>query len=440
MRKASADRSAALAGAFADLGGPRDWEYRRVSERGTRYRLFEYPAMMVPAMQAEILSRIKRAAPDTRRVLDPFCGSGTVLAQAMLAGLDSRGEDINPLAVLVSRVRTSATSPALLEDAGSRVLAAATRQVPAHDFDGILKWFRPTAIEQLSGLRAAIAKEPALSSRRFLWVVLAEVIRRTSNSRSSTFKLYERPRQTLDSLPQPSPLFKVVLERNLAEHGAFVSELRSRGRLRRGGLTVVAEAHVADARGSRSDTYDLVLTSPPYGDNRTTVPYGQASYLPLNWIVLEDIEPGCDRTVVDSTHEIDRRSLGGSLPRGNIRDLAAALEQRSPSLGMTLSALADHPRDRAQRVWAFTRDLDSALSSISNRVQTAGIVAMTLGSRRVGGLVVPLPEIVSELLRVHRFIPVATINRPIPMKRMAHRNLIAETMASERVVVYSRAA
>src|SRR5208283_3432339 len=54
---------------------------------------------------------------------------------------------------------------------------------------------------------------------------------------------------------------------------------------------------------------DLLVTSPPYGDNRTTVPYGQHSYLPLQWIDLSDIVAGLDNSCLSTTHEIDRRSL-----------------------------------------------------------------------------------------------------------------------------------
>lgn len=36
--------------------------------------------------------------------------------------------------------------------------------------------------------------------------------------------------------------------------------------------------------------FDVILTSPPYGDNHTTVTYGQYSYLPLSWIDLKDID------------------------------------------------------------------------------------------------------------------------------------------------------
>ena len=38
------------------------------------------------------------------------------------------------------------------------------------------------------------------------------------------------------------------------------------------------------------DIHDLLVTSPPYGDNTSTVPYGQYSYLPLQWIDLHDID------------------------------------------------------------------------------------------------------------------------------------------------------
>ena len=40
-------------------------------------------------------------------VFDPFMGSGGVLLESMLCGINSVGFDINPLAVLISRVKTT---------------------------------------------------------------------------------------------------------------------------------------------------------------------------------------------------------------------------------------------------------------------------------------------------------------------------------------------
>ena len=42
-------------------------------------------------------------------------------------------------------------------------------------------------------------------------------------------------------------------------------------------------------RANGDSLYDLLVTSPPYGDNRTTVPYGQHAFLPLQWVELSDI-------------------------------------------------------------------------------------------------------------------------------------------------------
>ncbi len=59
--------------------------------------------------------------------------------------------------------------------------------------------------------------------------------------------------------------------------------------------------------------YDLLISSPPYGDNATTVTYGQFSYLPLQWIDLDDINESVDKELLNLQNKIDSSSLGGSL-------------------------------------------------------------------------------------------------------------------------------
>ena len=83
--------------------------------------------------------------------------------------------------------------------------------------------------------------------------------------------------------------------------------------------------------------YDVVVTSPPYGNNATTVPYGQYSYLPLQWIDLADIGDDVNAEFLRTTHEIDRRSLGGSrrVPPESLEGVLKA----SPALGRLLKRL-----------------------------------------------------------------------------------------------------
>ena len=66
--------------------------------------------------------------------------------------------------------------------------------------------------------------------------------------------------------------------------------------------------------------FNLLVTSPPYGDNQTTVTYGQFSYLPLQWIPFEDIDESIELDYLKTTQEIDSKSLGGQI-RNNIKDI-----------------------------------------------------------------------------------------------------------------------
>jgi len=63
-----------------------------------------YPAKMVPQIAREIIRRFTK---EKALVLDPFCGSGTVLLEALIAGRNGIGIDTNPLACLIARAKTT---------------------------------------------------------------------------------------------------------------------------------------------------------------------------------------------------------------------------------------------------------------------------------------------------------------------------------------------
>src|SRR5580692_10167120 len=81
-----------------------------------------YPARMHPATARVLVELVGDAAPRSAPVVDPFCGSGTVLVEARAAGLRAIGVDLNPLATLVARAKTW-TVPARrrLADAAGRI-------------------------------------------------------------------------------------------------------------------------------------------------------------------------------------------------------------------------------------------------------------------------------------------------------------------------------
>jgi site-specific DNA-methyltransferase (cytosine-N4-specific) len=174
------------------------------------------------------------------------------------------------------------------------------------------------------------------------------------------------------------------------------------------------------------------MTSPPYGDNKTTVPYGQHSYLPLQWINPDDIPGGFDVGVLDSTGALDSRSLGGSLTGA----LAARDElcQMSPSLGAFLPLIQGRPA-LEKKVLAFVRDYRSALHFAFERLRPNGYSFLTLGERRVGGHTMPLVAVTRELLEADQQQFVDLIERRLFRKRMATVNSEGTTMRKESILV-----
>ena len=421
------------------------WAFRRRAARRNAHGLTQYPAMMVPSMQAVLLNVVAEADGHIKWVLDPFAGSGTTLVECMRLGLNYVGQDINPLAVLFCRTKAGPFRAnelaGTVNDVIKRARADRGRRAEA-DFPGLEKWFCSKAITELSRIRRAIRGVDHIWDRRVLWTGLAETVRLTCNSRTSTFKLHIRsPDDIRARVVNPLKTFATVVSdittrlqeeaRGLQERGHLCADGCYRGEV------VIRLGDSAKLVPEARDGCDLLVTSPPYGDNTSTVPYGQYSYLPLQWIDLQDIDEHADSSYLRSTCEIDSRSLGGS--RKNAVDQIQHLLASSPSLKETLLRLEQLPADRAGRVAAFCRDLHGTLRPLLNALRQGAFMIWTVGNRCVGGDPVPTDAILEELLAGRGVHLITRIVRKIPNKRMATRNAIAGTMRGEAILLFRKA-
>ena len=419
------------------------WAFRGRAGRKQTQGLIQYPAMMVPEMQAVLIKTVTAVYGRVGRVYDPFAGCGTTLVESMRLGLDFVGQDINPLAVLFCRTKSGPFHTHRLRGAVEDVVKWAGsdrgRRFEA-DFPGLRKWFGSRAITELSRIRRAIRRVDHTWCRRVLWTGLAETVRLTSNSRTSTFKLHIRDSEELRKRRvRPLQTFATVVSNIGKRLSEEAKTLREEGHLSRNGYyRGEIEIRLGDSTepACEATRHDLIVTSPPYGDNRSTVPYGQYSFLPLQWIDLEDVDPAADEGCVSSAYEIDSRSLGGS--RRNAVEQVSELLEVSPSLKKTQKRLEGLPPDRQGRVAAFIRDLDASLDAVVGALKPGGYMIWTIGNRRVGGELVPSDRMLGELLAARDVRPVARADRKIPSKRMANRNPIASTMCREAILVFRK--
>lgn len=427
---------------------PLYWSFAGNDKRSHGHALFSYPAMMVPQLQGVLLDELLAADPSVRCVYDPFGGSGTVLVESMLRGLDFIGSDINPLAVLIMRAKSYPITEPKLREAVGAVIDRADREHAGNaadepvEFRGRDKWFKPDVTQCLSRLRAAISSWPGPAVRRFLWVCLAETVRLVSNSRTSTFKLHAySPGELATWQPDSLAVFAEVAEANVQQMSQQRQMLNGAGLLHRGhyrGLTLCLLADVRDDHPwPHQQLADAVMTSPPYGDNRTTVPYGQHAFLPLSWMNRRDIG---STEVIDellgSPYRTDVASLGGRIVRQTTAQVELLLE-RSPQLRATANKLGRLDGNGYGRFMGFCLDLDRAIGAILKRVRPAGTMFWTLGERRVSGIQIPTTRIVAEISASHNASELTVLHRTIPKnaKRMAARNDRVATMHTETILV-----
>lgn len=180
---------------------PEFWSFRHNAKREMCHAYFQYPAMMVPQMQGELIDCALTVDSSIKHIFDPYVGSGTIMSEAIIRGLDFTGYDINPLAILACRTKRGpffVKSLAEKVDSLENRIATDTQLSIDVKFPGRDKWFRRYVALRLSKIRRNIMKEPALWARRFFWISLAETVRFTSNSRASTFKLHIRPKSKIE--------------------------------------------------------------------------------------------------------------------------------------------------------------------------------------------------------------------------------------------------
>lgn len=169
-------------------------------------------------------------------IVDPMVGSGTTLVEALRAGCPSIGLDVNPLFVLLSRVKTTyVDSTTILErlkrfdEFTSRSKRRDDRYIPRDKH--LDHWFFPETQEQLATIRGFIESETGSDSVRDLFKVsLAGIIRQVSRASKGMGRMF------LDPVLEPVNCYDVFRKRiqamsvKLEQTERTISEANSQGR------------------------------------------------------------------------------------------------------------------------------------------------------------------------------------------------------------------
>ncbi|MBQ4904409.1 MULTISPECIES: hypothetical protein [Alistipes] len=408
------------------------------------HRLFLYPAMMVPVTQSLIIEAISGDLPINAMAIDPYMGSATSLMSCMEYGLGIYGQDINPLAVLIAQAKISSFDIELitntLEELMSRIKADSSDSINVN-FPGIDKWFTKQVQIDLSKIRRNIQNVNNKDIRKLFWVIMSEVIRIDSNDRTSTFKLHRRAEEDISKRTvNVISDFETLCKRGILDITLFRNKLDN-SKLLQNNIYIKPNTICwgNTAEKIHSDLkFDLLVSSPPYGDNHTTVTYGQHSYLQLQWIDSSDLDFSIDYDYLRSTQEIDRQSLGGRIDSKGLTKKLSEILNNIPSLKEFYDNLPYQERPLYNKTISFIQDFEKSLDVIVRSMKEKAFYVWTIGNRNVNKREIPNDKILIDLMRNKGVDLIFNVEREILNKKQSKRNRSSKTMEKERILIFQR--
>lgn len=247
-----------------------------------------FPARMAPELALNSLGALKEKS----IVLDPMAGSGTVLRQALSLGHTAIGFDMDPLAVLMSRVWTSKVDARLVQRELTTLLDESleidlrTTRLDWHDDETtefVRYWFGDPQRRSLTRLAAVMARRrrtlrssDRLAALDILQVGLSRIIVTKEQCASLA-------RDTSHSRPH-----RVVLTSDYDVYDGFVRSVTQLVARLTGNQKVEQKlgkvsVRLGDARAiSLADgSVDAIMTSPPY---LNAIDYMRGHRLSLVWL------------------------------------------------------------------------------------------------------------------------------------------------------------
>ncbi len=221
-----------------------------------------YPARLHPVTARHLIEGLTRPG---ATVLDPFCGSGTVVVEAKALGRKAIGSDLNPLAVELAWLKSRAPTQKLVEEmlrsaAHIAEVAEDRRQAKADPYfrygEEDRERYPIHLLLELDSLAHGIGLVKKNEVARMLRLVVSSALTKLSHSEGDT---------TRRKAPRRLPSGFAI--RHFTEKAQELAERLAAYRFRAGDQSPKAYVGCNDARELskiESDSVDLIVTSPPY--------------------------------------------------------------------------------------------------------------------------------------------------------------------------------
>ena len=384
--------------------------------------LHKYPATMLPQIGLELLKDFEA---EKGMLLDPYCGSGS----SFMSGIEYAikefvGFDLNPLALMITKAKlTFIDSQIVLEEKRNMLNQILIQKFknkgifnhkldenPLDNITNLDFWIEKGAQTDLRIVYTCIKNLNNRAVQNLFLLAFSETLREASYTRNNEFKLF-RMKNYEEYKPNVLNIFSKNLETLVSDYLTFYQP-----KIRNISFTMTNSSFKKSKY-----KFDTILTSPPYGDSKTTVAYGQFSTFINEWLGYRE------------ARKLDSKLIGGSkvtklYNNGLMKDY--------------IFEIAKVDKKRSLEVSSFYFDLETSIKSMLDSVNRKGKVFFVVGNRRVKNILLPTDRFIAEVFCRNGFRHLQTIRRKISNKSMPLQNspsnrsgAISSTMNEEYIVV-----
>lgn len=391
---------------FENLEPHKSWSFANVTRLQTGYlthAYHRYPAKFIPNIVQKLINDYTKPG---NLIVDPFGGCGTTLVEAKISGRKSIGIDINPIAKLITDIKTKPIDPKKLKKYHKSFLQyydQISETPPTFKTDRLDYWFEKETQTKLNKIYLTIKKIKDPYIRKFYFVAFSHILKNCSKWLMKSIK----PQIDKQKSPrEPFEIFKTHLKFMFERNSQFYNLLKENSFLNLDCKMKIA--NTAKKIPIKSASVDFIITSPPYV---TSYEYADLHQLSLLWFGSDEKYFKSWGKLVNDFNGFKKQFIGTSF----VKDIDSK-SLNSKTAENIIENLKIKDRGEAQNVAGYYSDINKSFKEIFRILKTNAKTCVIIGNTNLKNVEILNAEVCLEQLENIGFKKIEIIKREIGTK------------------------
>jgi len=364
-----------------------------------------YPAKFIPQLVEKLIDEY--ISNENIHINDPFYGSGTTIVTAISKGFKASGTDINKIAYLITKVKSTAIEPVYLDRKINHLLAKLKfldgsqkslfheniePLIPQRHIERINYWFTEKNKNELGIILKAIYDEEDEIIYDFFLVAFSHILKNCSIWLQGSTK----PTRDLKKNPtNPYNALKKHLKKMQRGNDDFYRVVPQKVKKN---LKEYLNIKVQDARMQpvADNSVDLIISSSPYV---TSYEYADLHQLSTIWLDF-----------ADNLTAYKKKFIGSTYKYCNTKELKSSIGQN------IVNKMQVKNKKIAEDIETFFIDMQDVFNESYRILKQGGRCCYVIGNTKLKGIDILNAEVFTESLQHSGFTIDRIIKREIPLK------------------------